>query len=319
MIEQELSVQGDAGKLAGTLCLPAKDGRFPMLLMVNGSGPLDRDSNMPPYRFDVFNTLARHLAERGIASFRYDKRGIGDSEGNYKTTSHYELVADASACFKALCQHSNTDPAQVYVLGYSEGSIIVPQMVLQCTEPVAGLILLTPFIEQGEALLRRQAGQMRPMAGRLKGWKALPLKWYFRLFDPVKAQDKLIRKLHATTIPVIRFGLKKLPAKWLREFMAIEPVSIFRQISTPCLIIGGGKDVQCRPQDVAAIAQTVQGPVETHLLENMTHILRNDPGPASLFSYKKLLKKPVEAKVLTVVSEWVIRHSCSAKGVTGSD
>ncbi len=308
MIEQQVSVTGDAGKLSGTLCLPNEQPeRHPLVLMIHGSGPLDRNANIPHFKLDIFNTIAQHLAQQGIASFRYDKRGIGSSEGNYKITGHHELVGDALACLDFMCKHASCNPTQIYVLGHSEGSIIAPQLALQRADKIAGLILLTPFMEQGEALLRRQAAQMRPMLAQLSGWKSILPKLIFRWIDPAKTQDKLIRKLHATTTPTIRSGLRTVPAKWLREFMALEPETIFQQVTTPCLIIGGGKDAQCRPEDVAAISQTVQGPVDTHLLPNLSHILRNEPGNASLFNYNKLLKKPVEEEVLTLISEWIGR------------
>lgn len=84
MIERETQVQANGGRLAGTICLPADAGSFPTVLMVHGSGPLDRDENMKGQALNVFNAVAHRLAKSGIASVRFDKRGCGASDGDYQ-------------------------------------------------------------------------------------------------------------------------------------------------------------------------------------------------------------------------------------------
>src|SRR5580692_12067691 len=67
------------GNLAGTLTIPTGKGPFPVALIIAGSGPTDRDCNSPGLKTDAYKKLAQGLADRGIASLRYDKRGIGAS------------------------------------------------------------------------------------------------------------------------------------------------------------------------------------------------------------------------------------------------
>ena len=68
MVEHEVHVDADGGRLSGTLCLPAEEGLCPVVLMIHGSGPLDRDENMKGQRLEVFNAVAHRLAKSGIAS-----------------------------------------------------------------------------------------------------------------------------------------------------------------------------------------------------------------------------------------------------------
>ncbi|MFQ5796961.1 MAG: alpha/beta hydrolase family protein [Candidatus Bipolaricaulia bacterium] len=82
MIEKEVTVNSGDVRLAGTLSLPSEEGSFPCVLMIHGSGPVDRDENVRQLKLfkvklNVFNTIAHYLAAKGIASLRYDKRGSG--------------------------------------------------------------------------------------------------------------------------------------------------------------------------------------------------------------------------------------------------
>ena len=89
-------------RLEGTLSLSDDPGPHPAALVLSGSGPLDRDSNMAGQRLDVAKALATGLAARGVASLRFDKRGVGKSGGEYLTASLSDETADASCALDAL-------------------------------------------------------------------------------------------------------------------------------------------------------------------------------------------------------------------------
>ena len=89
-------------RLEGTLCTPDDPGPHPAALLLSGSGPLDRDSNMAQQRLDIANALAAGLAAGGVASLRYDKRGVGMSGGEYLTASLSDETADAGCALEVL-------------------------------------------------------------------------------------------------------------------------------------------------------------------------------------------------------------------------
>lgn len=308
MIEAHITLQANGISIAGTVCLPSANNQYPMVLFVHGSGPLDRNENAKGSKLNIFNTTAHHLAKNGIGSFRYDKRGCGKSSGNYHEATHKDLVKDAHSLVTYLANLDCSDSEKIYVLGHSEGSIIAPQ--LASTHPnVAGIILLCPFAQPMEDILRAQAQQIQRDLGNISGIKGKLLRCAVRLLgDPITTQNRLIEKLKTSSTPIIRYKFKTLNAAWFRELFALDTDTTYRNIPCSMLIIAGGKDIQCAPEDVEHIKCLVGQPIEAHILPNLTHILRNDPQEPSFFHYRKLLKQEIEEEILVLIQRWLSSH-----------
>lgn len=304
-LERDVELSTAGIRLAGTACVPPGAGRFPTVLMIHGSGPLDRDENMPGQRLDVFNTIARHLAAAGIASVRYDKRGCGKSTGDYHRAGCGDLVHDAGAFFDALPGYDFCDPSRRFLLAHSEGCLFAP-MIANERPAVAGLVLLCPFIDDIELTLLQQARQIAQELAGLRGVMGAVQRVLFGLGGgPVERQKRLIQRVKASDAATIRVGFQRLPARWLRELMAIDPREIFSRVACPMLLIGGEKDVQCDPGAVARIAEVARGEVEQHVIANLTHLLRSDDGPPSLFGAAKRLGEPLDPAVLSLTADWL--------------
>ena len=104
-------------RLAGTLISPTTGGRHPAVILVHGSGAENRDFILP---------FARFLVRRGMAVLGYDKRGVGESTGDWKTASFEVLAGDASAAFEYLKTRSDIDPARIGLLGVSQAGWVMP-------------------------------------------------------------------------------------------------------------------------------------------------------------------------------------------------
>ena len=102
--------------------------------------------------------------------------------------------------------------------------------------------------------------------------------------------------------------LARVNAKWFREFLAYDPADDLPKIDVPVLAITGEKDLQVDPADLAVVAELAGGPVETHLVPDLTHSLRRQPGAPSLTRFKQEVREPVDAEVLTTVREWLVRQ-----------
>jgi hypothetical protein len=311
MIEQEVIIQSGDIKLKGILCLPVGDGPFPVLLYVSGSGPIDRNENIPGLRLNNSKIITHHLAQQYIASLRYDKRGVGDSGGDFYSASHSDLVDDAVACTQFLQQQTSIETEKIFVAGHSEGSIIATQVAIR-QQNIAGIILLSPFCDEMESILMKQAQHLKSMVMGRKGLKALPWKFMTFLFDPTKAQKKLINKIKESDKPFIRFlGLQKVPANWFRELFTYSVLHVeqkYRQSNVPGLLIGGSKDFQCDPCDVVKIENIYGGSAEAHIVENMSHLLRKEEEEPSVFNYRVQLKQTIMPEVLELIDAWLQRQ-----------
>jgi hypothetical protein len=140
------------------------------------------------------------------------------------------------------------------------------------------------------------AGLMRRALGRFMGIN-------------VESQRKLIHKLKTTQVDTLRDRFQNVPAKSLREMLALNPASIFEQVRCPMLLIGGEKDLQCEPGDVAKIAALANVPVETHVIEQLTHVLRFDERPPSILGSAELLTRPIEAIIPDLIAGWLQKQS----------
>jgi uncharacterized protein len=296
---RELPTQ--AGGLAGTLTLPDGDGPFPAVLLASGSGPLDRDSNDKRVRFEVARQVAHALAEGGLASLRYDKRGVGASPGDWRTVGFTDNIDDLATALDALRARPEVDGGRVVVAGHSEGALLAAAPAARGA-PVAGAVLLSMSATPGEQLLRWQARQIAPTLPR-------PVRLIMRLLrvDLEKKVAANHARIKATTTDVARIGLQRLNARWTREFMAHDPREDLRRIAVPVLALTGAKDLQVPPGDLDVIAGLVPAEVTVRRVPDLTHTLRRQPGRASLSAYKKELRGPVDPEVLAAVVGWCRR------------
>ena len=302
MREQDIRFRSADADLAGTLALPGADGPFPTVLLVAGSGQVDRDENClhPKLRINALHDIAHHLAAHGIASLRYDKRGIGQSGGDYWSTGLHDHILDARSALEYLADQPATNPDRIFLLGHSEGAL-VSVALLATGAPAAGAILLAGAAQSGEAVLKWQALQVAKGITGINGWIIRALR-----IDVAKSQQKWIDKIKATDRDVIRRQfVQKLSAKWLREFMDYDPAPDLARISVPILAITGSNDIQVDPNDLDRMARLIQGPFEQHVVDGMTHVLRIDYAPPSISRYRREVREPVAPQLLEILTQWL--------------
>jgi pimeloyl-ACP methyl ester carboxylesterase len=300
MQEHEIRFKSGEIDLAGTLALPSSNGPFPTVLFITGSGPIDRNENHKKLHLNIFDDISHYLAENGIASLRYDKRGTGDSQGDYWKTGFYDNSQDALAALQYLKLQNNIQKENIFILGHSEGALQAMRLTGAGTE-VAGIILLAGGAQSGEAILKWQAIQI---AKGLKGING----WFIKILhiDISKAQQKQIDRIKKSKQDYFRSQLvAKINAKWFREFMDYNPAEDLQRITVPVLAINGSKDIQIDSSDLDRMANLIKAPFEPHLIPNMTHLLRIEEGDAAISKYKKELKKPLEPMVLEIVLKWI--------------
>jgi hypothetical protein len=298
--EIPLTVPGEP-PLAGTLTLPDSPGPVPAVLLAPGSGPLDRDSDHRRARFGVTRDLAHALAAAGLASLRYDKRGVGGTPGDWRRAGLSDAADDLVRAREALAARPEVDGDRVVLAGHSEGALLAAMAAARGV-PCAGVVLLAGSATPGAELLRWQARRIGPTL-------PAPVRGLLRLLR-VDLERKVAanhERIRATTTDVARIGGVRLNARWHREFLAHDPRADLARITVPVLAVTGGKDLQVPADDLDTIAATVRGPVEVLRVDDLTHTLRRQPGPASMRAYRAELRRPVDADVLSAVVAWCRR------------
>jgi uncharacterized protein len=274
--------------------VPDTAGSAPAALILSGSGPLDRDSNMPGQVLDGANALADALAERGMASLRYDKRGVGRSDGSYLETGFDLETSDAAAALDWIGASPEVDARRVAVVGHSVGATIAARLASR-NPAVAAVVLLVGAVRRGEEVMEWQSERV---AASLTGLARLGAGWFLR------RQARTRRVLRESEEDVIRIMWQSIPARWMREFMSYDPAGDLPAIRCPVLAITGGNDVQVDAGDVERIGALVEGPFTGLTPETLTHLLRTDPKPG-LAGYRSQLKRPVDAQLLRTVAAWL--------------
>jgi pimeloyl-ACP methyl ester carboxylesterase len=311
MSETRVSIPAGDVTLAGTLATPNGEGPFPAALLLAGSGPLDRDGNHKRLPLGLSRDIASVLNEAGWASLRFDKRGVGESGGDYLSTGFYDELADATSALKWLKSHTNV--TTVVPVGHSAGALFAAEMSAD-GEAGSGAVLLAYTTSTGEETLIWQAGEIGESVPR---W----IKSLLRMFGTSieKQQSKALAKLKRTSKDVVRVQGQRINAKWMREFLAYDPKPVLRMTTSPLLAITGSKDVQVNPADVDHIAAITGAHTTAVLVEDVDHILRTETASVSNPKrYKQQITRPMDGRVVDAIVTWLGTVAINTTGGTNA-
>lgn len=309
--EENATINGKV-RLKGTASIPKGKGPWPAVLFIHGSGPTDRDENVKGIKINAFKELANAITPLGFVTLRYDKRGVGESEGNFLEAGLWDLVDDAGTAVEFLKQHPAVDPDKIILLGHSEGCAIAP--AVNKRQPVQGLILLAGVAESVKDSIIRQAELAAKEIENLKGVNGFLLRLLGIPKKIAKSQKKSFGKIINSKEDVIKMQFQKINAKWMREHFAYNVVNDLRDVSCLTLAITGSKDVQVLPEHAKRLAETVKGKSEYYIIEGMNHLLRKQSSPTSILNikkdYKKLANKPIDRELIEKILTWLKNNYC---------
>lgn len=253
--------------LAGTLTLPAQGSNFPVVVLITGSGPQNRDEELMGHK--PFLILSDYLTRKGIAVLRYDDRGCFESKGDFSKATTNDLATDVEAAVAYLKTRKEINPAKIGLIGHSEGGIIAPMVATQCKDVAFVVMMAGTAIPGSEILLRQQ-----DLIGRANGMSENDLKTtadvnshIYKLVDEIQNTDTLKAKITSyllskskelkdMKIPegssineMIDMQLKQLISPWMLNFIRYNPAPTLEKVKCPLLAINGTKDLQV-PADV---------------------------------------------------------------------
>ncbi|HBS28424.1 MAG TPA: hypothetical protein DEB06_03000 [Phycisphaerales bacterium] len=339
--ERELSFTNaaDGTRITGSLVVPGKppEGelvdltRHPAVLLLSGSGAQDRDSTI--FGHKPFLVIADHLARAGIASFRYDDRGVGGSTGDLMNSTSLDLVEDARAAVQMLKLQRDIDPARVIVIGHSEGGMIASELAAD-TQDIAGVVLLaSPGVPGGE-VLTHQAQILMIASGADPELVGESIRWQKVLVErvvsgaPEDAQREAMREMiraqaraaakmsgqpdmditDAQIDEVAIPQLKQLQSNWFRFFLSFDPRIAMRKIRIPILVLNGERDLQVDPaQNLPAIRAALEEAKNPNAtikeLPDLNHLFQT-VNQAELIDYAQL-EETFAPAALTQIEAWL--------------
>ena len=298
--DSDVTIPASGFTIAGTLTLPPAPGRLrhPAVVLVVGSGPVDRDASVAG--IPIFSQLAGSLAAQGFIVLRYDKRGVGQSGGRTETATLQDYAEDLIAVVKWMEKRDDVDRRRLAVAGHSEGAAVA-MLAAAREKKIKSLVLIAAAGSTGaELILEKQQRQLElmnvPEAER-------------------QVKVELQKKIQAAVIAGT--GWEGIPPElqrqadtpWFRSLLMFDPAGIMRRIKQPILIVQGDLDSQVpahHAEKLAALAKARKDSplVEVVFVPGVNHLLV-PAKTGEVQEDQQLTDQQVSPAVATAIVEWL--------------
>ncbi|WP_318614719.1 alpha/beta hydrolase family protein [Sporosarcina sp. YIM B06819] len=258
-----VQVDVENGTMDGLLEMPQGEGPFPLMVIIAGSGPTDHDGNsqLLPGKNNSLKMIAEGLAAEGVASIRYDKRGIGKNmglAGKEQDLRFNHYIDDAAAWV----QFAKTDArfSKVGIIGHSEGSLIgmvaAEQAIADAFISIAGAgrpidqVLMEQLDEQLPANLLEESNT---------------------ILNALK-QGEQVQTISPELQSLFRPSVQPYMISWLHY----DPAEQLKKLQVPVLLVNGNRDIQVPVKD-AELLHDAKKDAELLIVDKMNHILKESP------------------------------------------
>lgn len=313
-------------KLSGTLALPVKGGNFPVVVLITGSGPQNRDEELMGHK--PFLVLSDYLTRNGIAVLRYDDRGIAHSEGDFKSATTFDFASDVEAAIAYLQTRKEINKKKIGLIGHSEGGIVAP-MVASKSKDVKFIVLLAgPGIQGNQILLLQQE-----LIGRASGISEIELQKSREINSAVfeivikstntatlnkDITDYLTQKLSespdsqkdegATGTDAVKLQVDRITSPWMVYFIKYNPAPALEKVKCPVLALNGEKDLQVPAKQnlsaiKAALAKGGNKNVTAIEFPNLNHLFQECK--TGLPAEYTQIEQTISPVVLDEITKWI--------------
>lgn len=320
--------------LAGTLTLPRSEKPSPAVLLIAGSGPVDRNETV--FGHKPFLVIADHLTKQGFAVLRVDKRGVGQSTGNYTISTSVDFAADVLAGIEYLKTRKEVDAEQIGLIGHSEGGLIAPMVAVK-SHDVAFIVLMAGGGITGEATVYAQETLISRAMGVTEEQISHQLDLQKQVLSVIKNEpdlekaEKLLREIIAkqlanlpkeeqqTSADLMEAQMKRCNSKWFRYFLTYDPITSLKHLNIPVLVINGELDCQVPPkQNLPLIAKALEaaGNRNYTIIEfpKLNHFFQTCE-TGSILEYGKI-EETIAPVVLDTLSDWILQTTANLRKVS---
>lgn len=313
-------------KLAGTLTLPTKNGVFPAVILITGSGPQNRDEELMGHK--PFLVLADYLTRNGIAVLRFDDRGTFASTGDFKTATTLDFASDVSSAVAYLKTRKEIDKKKIGLIGHSEGGIIAP-IVASNSNDIAFIVLLAGTGIPGDQLLLAQQQLIGKASGlsdeKLEQSKTINAEVFKIILDdhdPEQLKADLTNCLRKTLKDnpetksseelsdenLVKSQVDQITSPWMLFFIRYNPAPALEKVKCPVLALNGEKDLQVPAEEnLKAIKDALfkggNKNVTTIELPNLNHLFQECT--TGLPSEYAGIEQTFSPTALTEILKWI--------------
>jgi hypothetical protein len=312
-------------ELSGTLTVPSGNGKYPVVVMVSGSGPQNRDEEILGHK--LFWVIADYLSRHGIAVLRYDDRGVGKSKGNFNEATTLNFSYDAEAAVTYLKTLATIDTNKIGIIGHSEGGMIAP-MVASRNKTVNFIVLMAGPGLTGEEILLKQSiliaqaeGVKEKEINKANKLNKAIYEIVNREPDNTKAAAEM-RKVYKKSIKRLSKEEKQLAegqtnvmiqqvtSTWFRYFLKFNPKDYLTKTHCAVLALNGAKDLQVpADEDLTAIEEYLKLAQNKNYtikkFENLNHLFQTCQTGA-LSEYSKI-EETISPEVLSFMKDWILK------------
>jgi pimeloyl-ACP methyl ester carboxylesterase len=292
--EDTLTFGAEGWKLTATLSLPKGSARVPVVILVHGSGPNDRDETIGPNK--PFRDIAMGLASKGIAVLRYDKRTFLHSSRmtSVPVTLDNEVIDDALLAIAEMRRHPRIDSSRVYIFGHSLGGMLAPEISSRDGR-LAGIILGAAPARPFAIVLSEQLAYLDTLARASGDTANATLRTARAKMDTLRSG-----RLHDTV------SVLGVPASYWYSLDSLNAVQVVKEQRSRVLVLQGGRDYQVTMEDYrmwqAALTGTGKGTF--HAYPTLNHIFLEGRGRATPSEYQ-LMSGSVSAELVRHIAEWI--------------
>ncbi|KPF76471.1 alpha/beta hydrolase [Brevundimonas sp. AAP58] len=272
-VAMPVEVASPLAPLHGTLLTPDGETRAAAVIIA-GSGPTDRDGNNPMgVRAASYRLLAEGLAEEGVATLRYDKRGIAASAAamGAEADLRFDHMVDDALAFAAEARARTGRPC-VWLIGHSEGTGVALKAVARDDDGICGLVLLSGLGRRPRVIIEEQLGAQLPEPLRTRTFEALAR---------IEAGE-----LVADTPPELAALLRPSVQPFLIGLLGLDPAALIAGYDGPVMIGQGSTDLQTTVVDARVLSEA-QPEAQLTIWDGVNHLLKVAPADraANLATY----------------------------------
>lgn len=304
--------------MAGTLTLPNKEGNFPAVILISGSGAQNRDEEV--FEHKPFLVLADYLTKNGIAVLRFDDRGTAKSTGDFKNSTTFDFTGDVEHALKYLKTRKEINPNKIGLIGHSEGGIIA-SIIASKNKDIDFIVLMATPMLRGDKLLLLQKHKIETQMGvnkqLVENNQRIFAGAYEIILDHSIKNETLTDSL--SSYFVSKYGnalpenkknalVNQLSAPWMINYIRLDPAVYLEDVACPVFAINGNKDIQVPSTENLKVIENIiaksgNNKIEIREPENLNHLFQECKTGA--ISEYATIEQTISPMVLKEITNWI--------------